>query len=122
MRISGVVVVLLVLGWAPAAHAAFDPVTEQRNYAKIDERAKRDATDAEFQRLLREAGVRRQLEKEQIRLEDPERDFTANLCSNHTDGCAGDVRMYDWPDRGAGCAGRCCGPRATGRRSPATCG
>jgi len=86
---------------APAA-AAFDPVYEQQNYAKIDERSKRDASDPEFQRLLREVGLRRQLEKEQIRLEDPERDFTANLCSNHMDGCAGDVRMDDWARRGAG--------------------
>ncbi len=94
---------LLVAFAAPAsAPAAFDPLYEQQNYGKIDERAKRDAADPEFQRLLREAGVRRQAEKEQIRLEDHERDFTANLCSNHMDGCAGDVRMYDWADRGAG--------------------
>jgi hypothetical protein len=93
---------LLALALAANAAAAFDPAYEQQNYSKIDERAKRDAADAEFQRLLREAGLQRQAEKEQIRLQDPERDFTANLCSNHMDGCAGDVRMYDWADRGAG--------------------
>ena len=104
MRWPGILGATLVLALAaPAvAPAAFDPLYEQQNYSKIDERAKRDAADPEFQRLLREAGVRRQAEKEEIRLEDPERDFTANLCSNHMDGCAGDVRMYDWPDRGAG--------------------
>jgi dienelactone hydrolase len=104
MRRPGILGAALVLALAaPAvAPAAFDPLYEQQNYSKIDERAKRDAADPEFQRLLREAGVRRQAEKELIRLEDPEREFTANLCSNHMDGCAGDVRMYDWADRGAG--------------------
>jgi len=88
--------VLCVLVAAPAAHAAFDPVYEAQNYRKIDERWTRDAADPEFQARLRLAGVEREARLAQILATDPERGPFANLCAHRTDGCAGDVRLYDW--------------------------
>ena len=47
----------LALVLAVPALGAFDPAYEQQNYSKIDERAKRDAADTEFQTLLRQKGL-----------------------------------------------------------------
>ena len=33
---------------------------------------------------------------------DPERNFTGHLCASGEDGCAGDVRLYDWQAKGYG--------------------
>ena len=33
---------------------------------------------------------------------DPEREFETDLCWNGNDGCAGDVRLYDWESNGYG--------------------
>ena len=33
---------------------------------------------------------------------DPERNFTGHLCASGEDGCAGDVRLYDWEAKGYG--------------------
>ncbi len=95
---------LALCGFAavPTATAAFDPAYEQSNYSKIDERGKRDAADPEFQALLRAKGAEREAERLMITATDPERDFAANLCSRHMDGCAGDVRLYDWDKNGFG--------------------
>ena len=88
---------------APAtAPAAFDPAAEQANYAKIDERANREFNDPAFQSELRARGLERQAESERIRVTDPERDFSGNLCSRPMDGCAGDFRLYDWAEDGFG--------------------
>ena len=104
MRRGATVITVLVAVLAPgaAAYAAFDPAYEQQNYSKIDERANHEFNDPAFQAELRQKGLERQVEKEQIRFEDPERDFSANLCGNHQDGCAGDFRLYDWADEGYG--------------------
>src|SRR3712207_9334098 len=103
MRHAVVVAALVALLVVPAtAGGAFDPLYEQQNYSKIDERAKFEFSDPAFQAELREKGAQAQAEKERIRLSDPERDFTANLCGNHQDGCAGDFRLYDWAANGFG--------------------
>ena len=95
-------IALAALAIPAVALAAFDPVYEQSNYSKIDERAKRDAADPEFQALLRTKGAESEAERLMITATDPERDFAANLCSRHMDGCAGDVRLYDWDKNGFG--------------------
>src|SRR5205085_11424796 len=38
----------------------------------------------------------------QIQASDPEREFVTDLCWNGNDGCAGDVRLYDWQTNGYG--------------------
>ena len=50
---------------------------------------------------------------------DPERNFIGfHLCATGDDGCAGDVRLYDWEKRATGSWSRCSSPRAAARRSP----
>ena len=84
----------------PAAHA-YDPAAEVSNYLKVHERFLHDHSDPEYQLGLRLEGVRQWLELIEINATDPERNpFT--LCAEHNDGCAGDVRMYDWGEQGLG--------------------
>lgn len=85
---------------------AFDPAYEAQNYAKINERALVDYT-VEFNLLLAAEGAENQLDSEAIRLSDGVtreygREFAGNLCSRPMNGCAGDVRLYDWGEKGFG--------------------
>jgi dienelactone hydrolase len=91
---------MLVLA-APAA-LAFDSATEASNYAKIRERLQYVTLTPEFQLRLREANQQNLLEAAQIPVNDPERDFSGNVCANGGNECAGDVRFYDWQDNGFG--------------------
>jgi dienelactone hydrolase len=87
---------LSALAAAPVARADFDPSYEQRNYSKIDERPKRDSADAAFQAKVAQVGVENEAYVNGLRAGDPERDPYANLCAHKGNGCAGDVRLYDW--------------------------
>jgi dienelactone hydrolase len=94
----------LALAAAPAA--AFDPAYEAANYAKINERARTDYTP-EFNALLAERGLSNQAASAAILASDGPgrqygRDFSGNLCANPMNGCAGDVRLYDWGEKGFG--------------------
>ena len=102
MRALPALAVLLAVLAATPAQAAFDPAYERANYSKIDERANREFNDPAFQAELRTRGAERQVESQRIRVEDPERDFSGNLCSRPSDGCAGDFRFYDWAKSGFG--------------------
>ena len=86
---------------ATAAAQSFDPAQEAANYAKSTERTAHDA-DPEFQALLRTESVLSYQEAVQILATDRERDFSGNLCWQHNDGCAGDVRLYHWGRDGYG--------------------
>jgi alpha-beta hydrolase superfamily lysophospholipase len=90
----------LLLG-APVA-LAFDPGQESQNYAKIHERLQYVTLTPEFQLRLRQANQDNALEAAQIPVNDPERDFSGNVCANGGNECAGDVRFYDWKDNGFG--------------------
>jgi dienelactone hydrolase len=74
--------------------AAFDPVYEATNYSKTLERARIYLTP-EYQLRLRQQSIQNQNEAILTQLRDPERNFI-NLCATGFDGCAGDVRLYDW--------------------------
>lgn len=91
---------MLALG-APAA-LAFDPGQESENYAKVRERMQYVTLTPEFQLRLRQANQDNLLEAAQIPVNDPERDFSGNVCANGGNECAGDVRFYDWKDNGFG--------------------
>ena len=90
----------LMIG-APAA-LAFDGGAESQNYAKIRERFQYITATPEFQLRLRQANNDNELEAAQIPVNDPERDFSGNVCANGGNECAGDVRFYDWKDNGFG--------------------
>jgi dienelactone hydrolase len=80
--------------------SAFDPVYEAKNYSKTLERARIYMTP-EYQLRLRQQSLENQNEAILTQLRDPERNFV-NLCATGFDGCAGDVRLYDWGPRGYG--------------------
>lgn len=87
---------------AAATASAFDPAVEARNYSKITERARYVTSEPEFQARLAEQNAQDQAEYPLIVAQDPERDFTQNLCSHRQAECAGDVRFYDWAAQGFG--------------------
>ncbi|HEX6388176.1 MAG TPA: hypothetical protein VFZ89_01975 [Solirubrobacteraceae bacterium] len=88
---------------AGQAQAAFDPAYEARNFLKTTERL-RIFNTLDYRALLLERSAVREAQLLQILAGDPERNPLVQLCSHKGDGCAGDVRLYDWVARGAGVA------------------
>ncbi|MEA2480027.1 MAG: hypothetical protein QOJ07_1949 [Thermoleophilaceae bacterium] len=86
-------------GAAPAA--ALDPVVEAQNFSKGQERQTIYDTP-EYQAMLRQVSAQNQAAALAIQAGDPERVFADDLCWNGMDGCAGDVRLYDWQAKGYG--------------------
>ena len=93
-----------MLGIGAGVAQAFDPAYEARNYAKLQERTRFVTSAPAYQAMLRDKGARREAQLAQIRAGDPERDSSGNLCQQRMDGCAGDVRLYDWTVNGSGIA------------------
>jgi len=91
----------LVLAAAPSAGAQFDHQREARNYSKIKERSAEYSTP-EYQTELRRRSAENQAETTRTKADDPERNFDLTLCSTRFDGCAGDIRLYDWEPAGHG--------------------
>jgi dienelactone hydrolase len=81
--------------------SALDPAIEAKNFSKTGERAAIYSTP-EYQAQLRTVGTQNQLNALAIEAADPERAFMTDLCWNGYDGCAGDVRLYDWQTAGHG--------------------
>src|SRR5215212_1910972 len=90
---------MLVAGVSVAR--AFDPVYEAKDYAKTQERTAIFSTP-EYQARLRQQGIENRANSLAIQANDPERNFSGNLCASQEDGCAGDVRLYDWGPKGYG--------------------
>jgi hypothetical protein len=97
--IAALAVAITVLGGAAAA-SAIDPVYEAKDYSKTLERARIYMTP-EYQLRLRAQSLENSKDAALALLRDPERNFD-NLCGNGFDGCAGDVRLYDWGPKGYG--------------------
>jgi dienelactone hydrolase len=93
-------VVLAVVAVSSAA-AAFDPVVEATNFSKIEERQTIYDTP-QYQAQLRLVSNQNGLAALAAQAADPEREFESDLCWNGNDGCAGDVRLYDWEAKGYG--------------------
>ncbi len=106
--------VALVAALAPAATAAaktppapeppaeypeppteFNPAVEAENFSITEQRQEIYDTP-EYQRALTEQGNANTLEALSEQAADPERLFTDDLCWNGGNGCAGDVRLYNW--------------------------
>jgi len=86
---------------APAAASAFDPATEAANVAKTQERFLYESGTPAYQLMLRTKGTAAGFEVLPITAGDGPaqadgRNFYGSLCWSHWDGCAGDVRYYDW--------------------------
>src|SRR3954452_4578775 len=80
---------------------AFDPAYEAKDYSKTQERTAIFSTP-EYQARLRQQGIQNRANALAIQAKDPERNFSGNLCASQEDGCAGDVRLYDWGPNGYG--------------------
>src|SRR4051812_11744287 len=98
--LPGLLVLAALLALAPAAYA-FDPATEAQNYGKGNERQAIYDTP-EYQALLAQVGAQNRLAATAMQAADPERDMLTHLCSTGENGCAGDVRLYDWQAKGYG--------------------
>jgi dienelactone hydrolase len=97
---AGIVSLALFAVAAPAA-SAFDPVVEAKNFSKVEERQTIYDTP-QYQLQLRTIGNQNQANALATAAADPEREFLTDLCWNGNDGCAGDIRLYDWEAKGYG--------------------
>ncbi|HEV2812799.1 MAG TPA: hypothetical protein VGW10_06045 [Solirubrobacteraceae bacterium] len=74
---------------------------ENANTAKSEERAREHQTP-EYQADLRQRSAENAAAGAQIQATDPERQFVGDVCWHLASGCAGDVRLYDFEERGRG--------------------
>jgi dienelactone hydrolase len=81
--------------------AAFDPVVEAQNFGKGNERSAIYNTP-EYRLLLQQVSIQNTQAAAAMQAADPERNFAGHLCTTYGDGCAGDVRLYDWEPKGYG--------------------
>ncbi len=102
LALASLLALAVALLAADTAWAAFDAGYEARNFSKLQERHDYDYGRPAYQALLAEKGAESEAELLRIRATDPERDFSGNLCAHHMNGCAGDVRFYDWQKDGHG--------------------
>lgn len=98
---AGAAVAAVTALLVPAAAGAFDLGTELSNYSKITERQATYLT-IPYQLQLRKVGLQNGAAALAMQVADPEREFVSDLCWNGFDGCAGDVRLYDWQSKGYG--------------------
>ena len=99
--LTGALLLAVLALAAPSAAVAFDPAVEAQNYGKGQERKAIYDTPA-YRQLLAQVSAQNSAAALAIQASDPERQFEDHLCWNGTDGCAGDVRLYDWQDKGYG--------------------
>src|SRR3954470_8871431 len=97
--LAGIAAAVLLAG-ASAAYA-FDPVVEAQNYGKGLERQSIYTTPS-YEAKLRVVSQLNGLNALKMQATDPGREFVTDLCWNGNDGCAGDVRLYDWQTNGYG--------------------
>jgi dienelactone hydrolase len=83
----------------PPGH--FDPLVEARNYSITLQRQAIYDTP-EYQAKLATVSVQNGERALQIQASDPERVFVDDVCWNQGNGCAGDIRLYDWQPAGYG--------------------
>ncbi len=80
---------------------AFEPVLEAENFSITQQRQTIYDTP-EYQTELAEQGLKNREEATLEQAKDPERNFSGDLCYAGENGCAGDVRLYDWETNGYG--------------------
>jgi len=93
---------LAIAGTVQAAPPSeFDPVVEAQNFAITQERQAIYDTP-EYTAQLSAQSAENLTEALAEQASDPGRLFTDDLCWNGGNGCAGDVRLYDWQKNGYG--------------------
>ena len=78
------------------------PSSRRRTSPRPRERDQYVTLTPEFQPRLVQANTDNLASLAEIAANDPERNFTGNVCANNGQECAGDVRFYDWEDAGFG--------------------
>ena len=84
-----------------APPAMFDPITEAQNFSITQERQTLYDTP-EYQAELTAQSTENLAEALAVQAADSGRLFADDLCWNGGNGCAGDVRLYDWQKNGYG--------------------
>lgn len=91
-----------VLAAAPvSASARLDPVVEAKNFAITLERQAIYDTPS-YQRRLAVVGTTSTATALRTAAHDPGREFVTDLCWSLQNGCAGDIRLYNWGPNGYG--------------------
>ena len=85
----------------PEPPTEFNPVVEAQNFS-ITEQRQTIYDTPEYQTELTERSLANLTEASGEQAADPERNFADDLCWNGGNGCAGDVRLYDWEKDGEG--------------------
>jgi len=98
---AGTVAALVLALMAASAAAAFDPVVEEQNYSKTQERQNIYLTP-QYQVQLAQVSMQNEQDSLLIQATDPERSFQDDVCARGDSGCAGDARLYDWQSHGYG--------------------
>src|SRR4051795_8994278 len=101
LRVAIALSVIAVLGGGATAALALDPAVESKNFSKTQERSSIFSTP-EYQAQLRTIGLQNRADSTAAQAADPERNFSGHLCTAAEDGCAGDIRLYDWGPQGYG--------------------
>jgi dienelactone hydrolase len=105
VRAAAAAIAIVGLMAAADAQAApptsFDPATEAQNFAITQERQTIYDTP-EYQAELAAQSAENLTEALAEQAADPGRLFADDLCWNAGNGCAGDVRLYDWQKNGYG--------------------
>ncbi|HUA75261.1 MAG TPA: hypothetical protein VL988_10935 [Solirubrobacteraceae bacterium] len=81
--------------------SSFDPTVEAQNFSITQERQAIYDTP-EYQAQLAADSATSLSEELAAQAADPGRFFTNNVCWNHANGCAGDIRLNDWVKNGYG--------------------
>jgi hypothetical protein len=137
LRVSSAVALLVALAFSGTARGAepFTAEAELHNVAKSQERQS-VYQQPDYHAALSAQGTANLQEAMAVAAADPERGFLANVCGTKDGACAGDVRLYQWQQRGFGTVApvlftarngatlsrRFCSRHATARRWPVMCG
>src|SRR4051794_1798576 len=98
---TGVGATVALVAACAATAQALDPDVEAQNFAKGQERQAIYNTP-EYRLLLSQISNQNEAAAVAMQAADPERNFQGHLCARGDDGCAGDVRLYDWQAKGYG--------------------
>lgn len=90
---------VLLAGALPATAIAAFADEEARNFSKTNERYQHLTLQPAFQERLQRSNATGAADAAAILVGDPERSFQRNLCQARIDGCAGDVRFFEWDDQ-----------------------
>ena len=80
---------------------SFNAAVEAKDFADVSERQAIYDTPS-YQAKLRLIGTQNGLAATEEEAHDPQREFSSDLCWNEYDGCAGDIRLYDWQTKDYG--------------------